>query len=134
VFSVLKIEELKGQLGSVEHYGLPEMTRRMVLPHLPMYRMDSLLPEEATIFKSAQMPLKLSFQYGETEEGAIEGKMRKGAMIFKVGDNLHQDQVILQVIRLMTEKLERSMIDCKILSYSVLATGSDHGILCLAVL
>ena len=47
--------------------------------------------------------------------------------IFKHGDDLRQDQLILQIIMLMDKLLRRENLDLKLTPYRVLATSSRHG-------
>lgn len=47
--------------------------------------------------------------------------------IFKYGDDLRQDQLILQMITLMDKLLRRENLDLKLTPYRVLATSSKHG-------
>lgn len=49
--------------------------------------------------------------------------------IFKHGDDLRQDQLILQMITLMDRLLRRENLDLKLTPYRVLATSSKHGFL-----
>lgn len=117
---------------SEDYFNLPKITKNLLLPHDPARKIAFLMPVEATVFKSAQSPLKITFKPQNTEfasemtthNGAEEAK---ASFIYKSGDNLHHDQVILQIIKLMDEKLQENLIDCKLCQYQVLATGSDHG-------
>lgn len=47
--------------------------------------------------------------------------------IFKHGDDLRQDQLILQIITLMDKLLRKENLDLKITPYRVLATSTTHG-------
>ena len=47
--------------------------------------------------------------------------------IFKHGDDLRQDQLILQMITLMDKLLRKENLDLKLTPYRVLATSSKHG-------
>ncbi|XP_058804618.1 phosphatidylinositol 3-kinase catalytic subunit type 3 [Phymastichus coffea] len=80
----------------------------------------AIKPEKATLFKSALMPSKLTFlTTANTEYIAI----------FKNGDDLRQDQLILQTIALMDKLLRRENLDLKLSPYRVLATSTKHGFL-----
>ena len=47
--------------------------------------------------------------------------------MFKLGDDLRQDQLILQLITLMDRILRRENLDLKLSPYNVLACSSNHG-------
>jgi phosphatidylinositol 3-kinase len=72
----------------------------------------------ATLFKSALMPSKLTFLTTEDTEYVA---------IFKHGDDLRQDQLILQMITLMDKLLQKEKLDLKLTPYRVLATSTRHG-------
>jgi phosphatidylinositol 3-kinase len=77
-----------------------------------------LLDYRATLFKSALMPSKLTFLTTEDTEYVA---------IFKYGDDLRQDQLILQMITLMDKLLQKEKLDLKLTPYRVLATSTRHG-------
>ena len=58
-------------------------------------------------------------------DGAGRGTMR---VIFKSGDDLRQDQLVLQMIALMDKLLKRVNLDLKLRPYVTLATGPDDGL------
>lgn len=72
----------------------------------------------ATLFKSQLMPACLTFS-------TVSGN--EYVAIFKHGDDLRQDQLILQIISLMDRLLRRENLDLKLTPYRVLATSSRHG-------
>ena len=47
--------------------------------------------------------------------------------IFKNGDDLRQDQLVLQIIQLMDNLLRRENLDLKLTPYKALASSSRHG-------
>ncbi|TSN12224.1 Phosphatidylinositol 3-kinase catalytic subunit type 3 [Bagarius yarrelli] len=88
------------------------------LPLEPQVRIRGIVPETATLFKSALMPAKLIFK---TEDNELY------PVIFKHGDDLRQDQLILQIISLMDKLLRKENLDLKLMPYKVLATSTKHG-------
>ncbi|GAV07977.1 hypothetical protein RvY_17746-2 [Ramazzottius varieornatus] len=70
------------------------------------------------LFKSAQMPVRLTFV---KEDGS------DFVTIFKLGDDLRQDQLVLQIISLMDKLLRQENLDLKLTPYKVIATSTDHG-------
>ncbi|KAF4518926.1 hypothetical protein B566_EDAN006765 [Ephemera danica] len=85
----------------------------------PEVEITGIIPEKATLFKSALMPSRLSFL---TTSGT------EYVAIFKLGDDLRQDQLILQIITLMDKLLRRENLDLRLTPYRVLATSSKHGL------
>ncbi|XP_043675300.1 phosphatidylinositol 3-kinase catalytic subunit type 3 isoform X1 [Vespula pensylvanica] len=86
----------------------------------PEICIKGIIPEKASLFKSALMPSKLTFLTTENTEYIA---------IFKHGDDLRQDQLILQTIALMDKLLRRENLDLKLTPYRVLATSTRHGFL-----
>lgn len=84
----------------------------------PEVTINGIVPEKASLFKSALMPSKLYFKTIENEEYVA---------IFKLGDDLRQDQLILQMITLMDKLLRKENLDLKLTPYRVLATSTKHG-------
>lgn len=70
------------------------------------------------IFKSSLLPLHLTFS-------CADGSQYQA--IFKSGDDLRQDQLVIQLITLMDDLLRKENLDLKLMPYKVLATGVDHG-------
>ncbi|XP_026317368.1 phosphatidylinositol 3-kinase catalytic subunit type 3 [Hyposmocoma kahamanoa] len=92
----------------------------MPFPLDPNVTIKGIVAKKASLFKSALMPSKLTFL---TTEGV------EYEAIFKHGDDLRQDQLILQIITLMDKLLRRENLDLKLTPYKVLATSSRHGFL-----
>ncbi|XP_022781859.1 phosphatidylinositol 3-kinase catalytic subunit type 3-like [Stylophora pistillata] len=74
--------------------------------------------KKSWLFKSHLMPCKLTFLTLDDQEYVT---------IFKNGDDLRQDQLILQIIRLMDKLLMKENLDLKLTPYKVLATSGSHG-------
>ncbi|XP_064607919.1 phosphatidylinositol 3-kinase catalytic subunit type 3-like [Liolophura sinensis] len=88
------------------------------LPLDPEIIVKGVVPEKASLFNSALMPSRLTFKTTDDTEYVT---------IFKLGDDPRQDQLILQIIRLMDKLLRRENLDLKLTPYKVLATSSKHG-------
>lgn len=115
-----KIEKLQTILSSPEpqHRFNFSKSDPLPLPLNPDVKIVGVVAKEATLFKSAMMPAKLAFY---TTEGSIY------SVIFKHGDDLRQDDLVLQMIILMDKLLRMENLDLKLTAYRVLATGSKHG-------
>lgn len=70
------------------------------------------------MFKSALSPMLLTFSCEKNTEYAC---------IFKSGDDLRQDQLVVQLITLMDILLRKENLDLKLTPYKVLATAPHHG-------
>ncbi|KAJ8782140.1 hypothetical protein J1605_010401 [Eschrichtius robustus] len=116
-----KNERLQALLGDNEKMNLSDV-ELIPLPLEPQVKIRGIIPETATLFKSALMPAQLFFK---TEDGG------KYPVIFKHGDDLRQDQLILQIISLMDKVnitlLRKENLDLKLTPYKVLATSTKHG-------
>lgn len=84
----------------------------------PEVHIKGIIAEKASLFKSALMPSKLHFITTDNTEYVA---------IFKHGDDLRQDQLILQMITLMDKLLRRENLDLKLTPYRVLAMSTKHG-------
>ncbi|KAH0627791.1 hypothetical protein JD844_008162, partial [Phrynosoma platyrhinos] len=112
-----KNERLQALLADNEKMNLSDI-EPIPLPLEPQVKIRGIIPEKATLFKSALMPAQLFFK---TEDGG------KYPVIFKHGDDLRQDQLILQIISLMDKLLRKENLDLKLTPYKVLATSTKHG-------
>jgi phosphatidylinositol 3-kinase len=76
------------------------------------------IPEECSIFSSAMAPFKMTF---ETEDSG------KHTFIYKNGDDLRQDQLILEMFSLMDNLLKGVNQDYRLTPYQTLATSKSDG-------
>lgn len=88
------------------------------LPLDPEIFIKGIVASKVSLFKSALMPSKLTFLTTTDKEYVA---------IFKHGDDLRQDQLILQMITLMDKLLRKENLDLKLTPYRVLATSTKHG-------
>ncbi|KAJ3092312.1 Phosphatidylinositol (PI) 3-kinase [Quaeritorhiza haematococci] len=115
-----KIERLRSIIADPKN-GLLSFPP-MPLPLDPQVHVTGLIPEKATVFKSALMPLRLTFSCLDGSEYPVLLHI-----IFKTGDDLRQDQLVVQIITLMDKLLRKENLDLKLTPYKVLATGTGHG-------
>ncbi|XP_040567670.1 phosphatidylinositol 3-kinase catalytic subunit type 3 [Lepeophtheirus salmonis] len=119
-----KIERLQALLMGGQNKDFEEFSQGLQsiepleLPLDPNIKIKGMIPERATLFKSSQMPAKLSFITDSDEEYIV---------IFKLGDDLRQDQLIIQIITLMDRILQQENLDLKLTPYPVLPTSTRHG-------
>ncbi|ODQ54993.1 phosphatidylinositol 3-kinase [Saitoella complicata NRRL Y-17804] len=111
-----KIEKLRHYLADPKH-GMAQF-EPLPLPLNPSLSIVGIVPDTATIFKSSMLPLRLDFK---CDDGSTY------PVIFKTGDDLRQDQLVVQIIRLMDRLLLKENLDLKLTPYRVLATGPTHG-------
>ena len=113
------IEKMKQLLTDSEQFNI-DFTNfpPLPLPLDPSIRVCGIKPSKVTLFKSSLMPARLTFTTDKEEDYVA---------IFKNGDDLRQDQLILQIISLMDKLLRRENLDLKLSPYQALATSSKHG-------
>ncbi|KAF6260720.1 phosphatidylinositol 3-kinase [Scenedesmus sp. NREL 46B-D3] len=118
--------------GRARHGALREMVAengpcselavlRAPLPLDPSLLLEGLLPQDCTCFNS---PLSGSEQLQQQQRPAAG----RCVVIYKKGDDLRQDQFVLQMISLMDNLLKRENLDLRLTPYTVLPTGSDDGL------
>ena len=90
----------------------------MPFPLDPTVSICSIVAKESTMFSSTQRPAKIVFLTPDEE---------KYVTIFKLGDDLRQDQLVLQIISLMDQLLKKENLDLKLTPYRALATSVDKG-------
>jgi phosphatidylinositol 3-kinase len=158
-----RLQEVVSESGPLSEL----LTIRVPLPLDPSILLCGLVPSESFCFKSAQLPIKLSFKIDphpiswsglnashqdaptsldaldlrqgpnerertmssspSTHAGGrtgivVEGLEVRCVLIYKKGDDLRQDQFILQMIGLMDRLLKRENLDLRMTPYKVRST------------
>ncbi|WPK24145.1 hypothetical protein PUMCH_001405 [Australozyma saopauloensis] len=109
------------------------------LPLDPSIIICGCYPSECSVFKSSLSPLKITFKtiinhhQGSTSGSMIFGgkkhKYGKYALMFKIGDDLRQDQLVIQIITLMDQLLKNENLNLKLTPYKILATSPIAGLI-----
>lgn len=124
-----KIEKLRAILADKKS-GLHAFQPALSLPLDPVVCVSESLPDKSTVFKSNLFPLRIEFQVGETPEEEQDGSLvekKTYTIICKDGDDLRQDQLVIQLFALMDRLLRNENLDLKITPYRVLATSPTAG-------
>ncbi|KAK5118434.1 hypothetical protein LTR62_002948 [Meristemomyces frigidus] len=112
-----KIEQLKKMLADPKNEMLT-FDPPLPLPLDPEVRVTGVIADECNVFKSSLLPLYVNFK---TDTG------EKYPLIFKTGDDLRQDQLVVQIIALMDRLLQKENLDLKLTPYRILATSTLAG-------
>ncbi|KIW18647.1 hypothetical protein PV08_02936 [Exophiala spinifera] len=129
---IQKIEMLKKYLADPKN-ELIKIDPPIPLPLDPEIEVSGVFPDEANVFKSSLSPLLLNFKIaGSVEAGNFSSQARsqsqaKYPMMFKTGDDLRQDQLVIQIIELMNNLLLKENLDLKLTPYRILATSPTAG-------
>ena len=111
------IENLKKYLADPKN-EVSSFDPPLPLPLDPSVSIVGCNAEESNVFKSSLFPLFISFK---TSDG------KKYPIIFKTGDDLRQDQLVIQIISLMDRLLRKENLDLKLTPYRILATSANAG-------
>jgi phosphatidylinositol 3-kinase len=111
-----KLARLKKSLGDPKN----ELTNfePLPLPLDPSVYITGIHPEECNVLKSSLLPMVLNFKTTTDSKYPI---------IFKTGDDLRQDQLVIQIITLMDRLLRKENLDLKLTPYRILATSTSAG-------
>lgn len=112
------------------------------LPLDPTVIICGCYPEESSVFKSSLAPLKITFKTitnfkerlasshsSQIFGGSKKHKYGKYLLMFKIGDDLRQDQLVIQIINLMDQLLKNENLDMKLTPYKILATSPVAGLI-----
>lgn len=105
------------------------------LPLDPTVMICGCFPEESFLFKSSLAPLKITFKTIEPGPQSTSQILKKNykygkyPLMFKIGDDLRQDQFVIQIMSLMDQLLKNENLDLKLTPYKILATSPTAGLL-----
>lgn len=90
----------------------------------PEISVRGINPQDCTLFKSAMAPMRVCFEALNQQNEEIKYKI-----IYKRGDDLRQDQLIIQMFTLMDSLLKSVNQNMELSIYKVLATSKEDGFL-----
>ncbi|XP_060146966.1 phosphatidylinositol 4-phosphate 3-kinase C2 domain-containing subunit beta isoform X5 [Globicephala melas] len=90
------------------------------LPLSPSLLVKGIVPRDCSYFNSNAVPLKLSFQNVDPLGENIR-------VIFKCGDDLRQDMLTLQMIRIMSKIWVQEGLDMRMVLFRCFSTGRGRG-------
>ncbi|KAH7912328.1 kinase-like domain-containing protein [Hygrophoropsis aurantiaca] len=111
-----KIEKLRSFINDSKN-GLINIPP-LPLPLNARIEIVGINAEKSSVFKSNLYPFLLYFQCSNGTEFPV---------IFKDGDDMRQDQLVIQLFTLMDQLLRKENLDLKLSPYDVLATGPLQG-------
>ncbi|KAF2278021.1 phosphatidylinositol 3-kinase [Westerdykella ornata] len=88
------------------------------LPLDPSVTVVGIHPDDCNVLKSSLFPMIINFKTSNNTKYPI---------IFKTGDDLRQDQLVIQIITLMDRLLRKENLDLKLTPYRILATSTSAG-------
>ncbi len=112
-----KIDRLKQLLADPKN-ELITFDPPLPLPLDPKVSVIGCFPDESNVFKSSLFPLLINFKTTSGDRYPV---------IFKTGDDLRQDQLVIQIIMLMDRLLRKENLDLKLTPYRILATSTSAG-------
>ncbi|TRZ15736.1 hypothetical protein HGM15179_011375, partial [Zosterops borbonicus] len=112
-------EVLKVELSRLQQFF--QEVKLCRLPLNPALVVQGIEADSCSYFTSNAFPLKISFTNANAPSGNIN-------VIFKVGDDLRQDMLVLQIIRVMDSIWLQEGLDMQMIIYRCLSTGKGQGL------
>eukprot|EP00708_Paratrimastix_pyriformis_P002409 GAFH01001155.1.p1 GENE.GAFH01001155.1~~GAFH01001155.1.p1 ORF type:complete len:549 (+),score=288.11 GAFH01001155.1:132-1649(+) len=106
----------------MERLGALHLPPVFQLPLSQRFEACGLIPEKCRVMDSKKLPLWLTFTNPDPQCDPI-------VVLFKCGDDIRQDQLTLQMIRIMDKIWRRNGLDLRLKPYLALATGDNQGFL-----
>ncbi|ESO86930.1 hypothetical protein LOTGIDRAFT_194469 [Lottia gigantea] len=95
---------------------------RLLMPYNPSIEVCGVDIKSCSYFTSNAFPLKLVFKNSNQKADPVYA-------MYKVGDDLRQDMLTLQMVNIMDQLWLKQSLDLKMITFSCLATGPKKGII-----
>ncbi|XP_053934330.1 phosphatidylinositol 3-kinase C2 domain-containing subunit gamma [Cuculus canorus] len=112
-------EVLKLELNKLQQFFQEVQVCR--LPLNPALVAQGIEADLCSYFTSNAFPLKIAFINANVPSGNIN-------VIFKIGDDLRQDMLVLQIVRVMDNIWLQEGLDMQMIIYRCLSTGKSQGL------
>ncbi|XP_010001245.1 PREDICTED: LOW QUALITY PROTEIN: phosphatidylinositol 4-phosphate 3-kinase C2 domain-containing subunit gamma [Chaetura pelagica] len=112
-------EVLKVELNRLQQFF--QEVKFCRLPLNPALVVQGIDAGSCSYFTSNAFPLKISFINANAPSGNVN-------VIFKVGDDLRQDMLVLQIVRVMDNIWLQEGLDMQMIIYRCLSTGKGQGL------
>ena len=109
-------------LEALHTSDLPESFSPVFNPYIML---GKIIPRECTFFDSKKKPLLLAFENGDSSNS----EKRVMRVIFKHGDDITQDMVTIQMLKLMESMWQQSALDLYMMPYGCIRTGKNCGMI-----
>ncbi|KAL3084827.1 hypothetical protein niasHT_031712 [Heterodera trifolii] len=124
VAATVKESSIDGNMNKVLHKELSHLSdeldmRNVRIPIAPAFQCRTIAVADCAIFNSLTKPIKL----------IINGKRGQFGIIYKAGDDLRQDAVVLQLVRAMNDIWLSEQLDLRMVLFRCLPTGSKKGLI-----
>lgn len=92
----------------------------------PTIRFLGIDPQDVKVFASNKSPVALVFNAVDSDD-QNKSNVKQIRMMFKIGDDIRQDQLILQLFEIMDKIFKASELDLCIKTYNILAISDRFG-------
>ncbi|KAM9930859.1 hypothetical protein OXX80_009265 [Metschnikowia pulcherrima] len=132
-----KVQFLRDYLADSAN-GMLKFSEPFPLPLDPSVMVCGCYPQECSVFKSSMAPLKITFKtvagFGANSSASssifgLKKNYGRYPLMFKIGDDLRQDQLVIQIINLMDQLLKNENLNLKLTPYKILATSPVAGLI-----
>jgi phosphatidylinositol 3-kinase len=115
-----KIERAREMVKEGGEFSWMSSFSPLTFPLDPSMKVTGVKSDDLYFFKSKLEPMRISMTTSSNHMYQL---------LFKIGDDLRQDQLMVQMISLMDRLLKRENLDLKLTPYKVLATSRSIGML-----